>query len=286
MYTNLHHFIELAALDFQRNQFWLIEAIKLFDLRLFSFNYDFSPRNLFNIMQFCSSNNNKYRAHIRISFYKTKNKIFFNVIPFWSPTIHYTYTKRIPLILYISFSLFLFFADFIFCLFCILRGISGMHCCRRERNHKEDFLVLQIVLPLIDWPHFGFPTFFHNRTLCTLFVLLVCKFILSMNKVFPVFLLSFFLPDCLSYIAHHNWWSAEWTNDDEEWKSECKSVTCQEWKEDSIFGGKFLTEIKSTNTKDVRTKQNCKFVMTKFSNEWKHVCNFVMNTVQWTDIII
>ena len=150
MYTNLHHFIELAALDFQRNQFWLIEAIKLYDLRLFSFNYDFSPRNLFNIMQFCSSNNNKYRAHIRISFYKTKNKIFFNVIPFWSPTIHYTYTKRIPLILYISFSLFLFFADFIFCLFCILRGISGMHCCRRERNHKEDFLVLQIVLPLID----------------------------------------------------------------------------------------------------------------------------------------
>ena len=78
------------------------------------------------------------------------------MILFLAPTTHYKYTKRIPLILYFSFSLFQFFADFIFCLFCILRGISGMHCCRREKNHKEDFLVLQIVLPLIDWPHSGF----------------------------------------------------------------------------------------------------------------------------------
>ena len=46
-------------------------------------------------------------------------------------------------------------------------------------------------------------------------------------------------------------WSDEWTNNDEERKSECKSVTRQEWKKDSIFGRKFLTEIKSTNTKDV-----------------------------------
>ena len=52
------------------------------------------------------------------------------------------------------------------------------------------------------------------------------------------FSFEFFLPDCSSYIAHHQCWSDKWTNNGEEWKSECKSVTRQEWKKDSIFGRK------------------------------------------------
>ena len=146
LHTNLHHFIELAALDLQRNQFWLIEATKLYDLRPLSFTV--------------------FSAGLPIKF-----------------EIH----KEDSLAFIFFFFHVSFFCDFNFRLFCILRGISGMHCCRREKNHKEDFLVLQIVLPLIDWPHFGFEVFI-------LYFLLFCFCIsFSLWLISPRFGLNFLL---------------------------------------------------------------------------------------------
>ena len=70
MYTNLHHFIELAALDLQRNQFWLIEATKLYDLRPFSitiFFADLPTKFLYHKITLGSSAKENHKKDFKIT---------------------------------------------------------------------------------------------------------------------------------------------------------------------------------------------------------------------------